>query len=375
MHYAFTKLSAVGLRLLRNHCVLLLSAIAALASLLFIPAKGWLAAIDLRTLSLLFCLMFVVAGYRSCSLFRVTAQLLLKHCTSTRALSYALVGLTFFLSMLITNDVALIALVPFSIYVLDGLGLRHRILGLVALQTVAANLGSMATPIGNPQNLFLYNAHDISTPDFFGAMLPITLVGALLLAVCTHCLRNERITQSFVSRYSLTHPRKLILHGILFLLCLLSVFRCFPEWALFASVLVCALLFCRPLLKAIDYGLLFTFVCFFIFSHNLAAVTPLHNLLTRLLEHHTQATAALASQVLSNVPAAVLLSPFTDDWRGLLLGADIGGFGTPIASLASVISLGFYCREPDARPWAYIGLFTLLNLAFFAVLTAFTALL
>lgn len=363
------------LSFLRANAVAALSAVAALASLLLAPAPGWWGAVDWRTLCLLFCLMFVVAGLRGCNLFRVTAQALLARRTRYRALAHALVWLTFLLSMLVTNDVALIALVPFGVYVLDRLGLRRRILGLVALQTAAANLGSLATPIGNPQNLFLYNAHAIPAPAFFAAMLPVTLVGALLLFALLRLLRDEPIAVDFAHRRTLTHPRKVALYAALFLLCLLTVFRCFPAEALFALVLGCALLFCRRVLREVDYGLLITFVCFFVFSHNVGAIAPLRDLLVRLLEGHTQATAAIASQALSNVPAAVLLSPFTHDWRGLLWGADIGGFGTPIASLASLISLGLYCKEPDARPWAYLLLFTLLNLAFFAALTAFTALL
>lgn len=362
------------LALLHANAVAVLSAMAAVASLILAPAPGWWDAVDWRTLCLLFCLMFVVAGLRGCNLFRVTAQALLARCTRYRALAHALVWLTFLLSMLVTNDVALIALVPFGIYVLDRLGLRRRILGLVALQTAAANLGSLATPIGNPQNLFLYNAHAIPAPAFFAAMLPVTLVGALLLALFLQRLRDEPIAVDFAHRRVLTHPRKVTLHAALFLLCLLTVFRIFPTELLFAIVIGCALLFCRPILREIDYGLLFTFVCFFVFSHNVGAIAPLRDLLARLLETHTQATTAIASQILSNVPAAVLFSSFTDDWRGLLWGADIGGFGTPIASLASLISLGLYCREPDARPWAYLLLFTLLNLAFLITLTAFTAL-
>lgn len=360
---------------LRANVVAVLSSVAALASLAFVPAEGWWRAIDLRTLNLLFCLMFVVAGLRECNLFRVTAQALLAGRTRYRALAHALVWLTFLLSMLVTNDVALIVLVPFGVYVLDRLGLRRRLLGLVALQTVAANLGSMATPIGNPQNLFLYTAHAIPAVRFFAAMLPIVLAGGLLLALFLQAQRDEPIAVTFAHRRTLTHPRKVALYAALFLLCLLTVFRLFPEGALFALVLAAALLFSRRVLATVDYGLLLTFVCFFVFSHNVGSVGPLRDLLSRLLEDHTQATAAVASQFLSNVPAAVLLSPFTDDWRGLLWGADIGGFGTPVASLASLISLGLYCREPDARPWAYLLLFSLLNLAFLAVLTVLTLLL
>lgn len=377
MSLSVTPMGAVVSRMrafLQANAVAAISLVVAVLSLLFAPAEGWWRAIDLHTLNLLFCLMVVVAGLRECNLFRVMAQALLSGRTDYRTLAHALVWLTFLLSMLVTNDVALIVLVPFGIYVIDRLGLRHRLLGLVALQTVAANLGSMATPVGNPQNLFLYTAHAIPFTSFFTAMLPITFIGAILLGIFLQTLRNEPITVTFAHWRTLTHPRKVFLYTTLFLLCLLTVFRVFPEEALFILVFGSALLFSRKVLASVDYGLLLTFVCFFVFSHNIGAIAPLRDLLTRLLEHHTQATAAIASQCLSNVPAAVLLSPFTDDWRGLLWGTDIGGFGTPIASLASLISLGFYWREPGARPWRYLLIFTLLNLAFLAVLSAFSLL-
>lgn len=363
-------------RLVRANAVTAVSLAAAAFSFLLADRPGdWWRAIDLRTLNLLFCLMFVVAGLRECNLFRVLAQRLLARCVRFRSLAHTLVQLTFWVSAVATNDVALIALVPFAVYALDRLGLRRRLPGLIALQTVAANLGSMATPIGNPQNLFLYTAHLIPPADFFAATLPVAFAGALLLFCLTHALRDEPIDFRFEHRRTLTHLPQAWLCGALFALCLLAVFRLFPQTWLFAAVAAAALCLCRTALRQVDFALLLTFVGFFVFSGNLGQVESVHALLTRLLEEHTQATAAVASQILSNVPAAVLLSPFTDDWRGLLWGADIGAFGTPIASLASLISLGLYLREPDARPWCYLLLFTLLNLAFLLPLSALTLLL
>ena len=363
-------------RALRANAVTVASLAAAALSFLLVRDPGaWWQAIDLRTLNLLFCLMFVVAGLRECCLFRVLAQRLLAGRTRFRSLAHTLVQLPFWVAMVATNDVALIALVPFAVYALDRLGLRHRLPGLIALQTVAANLGSMATPVGNPQNLFLYTAHLIPPGDFFAATLPVAFAGALLLFGLTHALRDEPIDFHFEHHRTLTHRPQAALCGILFALCLLTVFRLLPHAWLFATVLAAALLFCRTALRQVDFALLLTFVGFFVFSHNLGQIDAVRDLLTRLLEDHTQATAAVASQALSNVPAAVLLSPFTDDWRGLLWGADIGAFGTPVASLASLISLGLYLREPGARPWRYLLLFTLLNLAFLLPLSALTLLL
>ncbi len=326
------------------------------------PAERWWTAIDWQTLNLLFCLMFVVAGLKSCNFFRVMAQRVLEGCRSYRRLAHLLVQMTFFLAMFMTNDVALIALVPFAIYLLDQLHLRERLPALIILQTLAANMGSMATPIGNPQNLFLYTAYQLSPAAFFGAMVPITLVGGLLLAGMTHCLRDAPIQVTFPYRRTLKRPRMMAFYSALFVLCLLSVFRVVPGVWLIGIVVGSALLWCRSLFRTVDYGLLLTFVGFFIFSGNIGQIAPLSEWLTRLLANHTQSTGIVASQVLSNVPAAILLQPFTADWRALLFGVDIGGFGTPIASLASLLAMNFYLRERDSRPWTYLALFTLLNL-------------
>ena len=294
---------AAVLRFLRVNAVTAVSLLAAAVSFLFVADPGaWWQAIDLRTLNLLFCLMFVVAGFRGCALFRVLAQSLLADRKSFRALAHTLVQLTFFVSMVATNDVALIALVPFAVYALDRLKLRRRLPGLIALQTVAANLGSIATPIGNPQNLFLYTTYAIPAKDFFAATVPVAFGGVLLLFALTHILRNEPIDFRFEHHRTLTHPRKVFLCGGLLVLCLLTVFRLFPHAWLFGLVVVFALLFYRAALRGVDYGLLLTFVGFFVFSNNLGRIPAVSTLLEHLLENHTQATATLASQFLSNVP-------------------------------------------------------------------------
>ncbi len=355
-------------RFVRVHIVTIVSFFAAALSFCFSPAIKWWQAIDWTTLNLLFCLMVVVAGMRECALFRTLAATLLKGQQRYRTLAHALVQLTFLLSMLITNDVALIALTPFAIYLLNKLNLRDRIPGLIILQTIAANLGSMATPVGNPQNLFLYTAYSVTPGDFFAAMLPITVAGAVLLAITTHCVKDAPLNT--VAAPQLTPmPRKIWAYGTLFALCLASVFRFVPGWITFVIVTLGALCCGGKAVRKVDYGLLLTFICFFIFSGNLAQIEGIRTFFAGLLEHHAQATAAVVSQFLSNVPAAILLEPFTADWKSLLWGADIGGFGTPIASLASLISFGFYLKEDDAKPLRYLWHFTILNVIFFVFLT------
>lgn len=370
------------LQFLRTHLVPSLSLFIALLSLLFVPTttnangKTWWQAIDLQTLNLLFCLMFVIAGLRECNLFRALASRLLKGMQTTRQLAQTLTLFTFLLAMLITNDVALIAIVPFSFFVLQSLNLMHLALALTLLETLAANLGSMATPIGNPQNLFLYTTYHIDTLDFFKTMLPLTLLGAILLILSCKLIPKTPLHHPTTTRYpTLTHPSKVMVMSLLFILCIISVFRWLPHEGLFLLILPLGLTLYRKTLKSVDYGLLLTFTAFFIFSHNISCITSLENQLQHLLANFPQTTAILTSQFLSNVPAAILLSNFTDQWRPLLLGADIGGFGTLIASLASLISFTFYLKTPNARPWRYLAYFTLANLFFLLALSLLSILL
>ena len=241
---------------------------------------------------------------------------------------------------------------------------------------MAANLGSMATPVGNPQNLYLYADYELTAEQFFGTMLPLTLVSlAVLTAASLLCVRDEGIQGRFQEQAELRRPGRLGLMAGLFVLCLLSVFRVLPYPALLAVVAGGLLLFDRGLFRRVDYGLLATFFCFFLFAGNIGACGPVHAALASLMEGHTALTTGLTSQIISNVPAAVLLSGFTADWRGLLVGSNLGGLGTPIASLASLISLKVYLRTPGARPGRYLLLFTAANGAALVLLCLCAALL
>ena len=349
-------------RFAKREAVLCIAFFCAVVSMLFVPPdRTYLGYLDIRVLALLFCLMLVVAGLEETGLFQVLAQRLLVGRKRCRILSLALVLLPFFSSMLITNDVALLTFVPFAILMLELIGRQERLAYLVVLQTVAANLGSMATPVGNPQNLFLCSKFEIPMGDFFAVMLPLTAVSLLGLCTAALCVSGEAIEVQFCQARNIENKGLLWLMLVLFGLSLLSVFRVLPYGVLFAVVVLSALFCTRPLFLRVDYGLLATFVCFFLFSGNLGRIPTVRELLTGLLGSNTAMTAGLASQVISNVPAAVLLSGFTEDWRGLLVGTDVGGLGTPIASLASLISLKLYLRSQGARPGSYLGLFLVVN--------------
>ena len=355
---------------IRREPVLSISFVCALVSAFFVPpSAAYVDYIDLRVLCLLFCLMAVVAGLQECGLFLVLAQRLLAGERPVRLISLTLILLPFFCSMLVTNDVALITFVPFAILVLEMVGRRDLLIPIMSLPTVAANLGSMATPVGNPQNLFLYAHFSLSMGDFLSLLLPLTLISLVGLAAAGLYFGGKGwISVSFPEQVRLTSPKHLALYLVLFGLCLLSVCRVLPYGILTVLVIVSLLLARRQLLGQVDYMLLLTFVCFFIFSGNLGQMPAVRAGLGSLLSRSPLLCSAAASQVISNVPAAVLLSGLTEDWKGLLAGVDVGGLGTPVASLASLISMKFYLRSREAKPLPYFLWFTAANVVGLLVL-------
>lgn len=357
------------LRFWKREPVLCIAAVCAAASVaLNPPSADYLNYIDWRVLTLLFCLMAVVAGLQECGVFAVLAQRLLAGERRMRFVTLALVLLPFFVSMLVTNDVALITFVPFAVLVLGLIGRTERLIYIVVLQTIAANLGSMATPVGNPQNLYIYANYELTAGQFFATMVPLTLISLAGLVAASLCVKPKGIRVTFSEQAVIRSPGRLGLMVGLFVLCLLSVFRVLPYPALLVVVAAGMLIFDRPLFRKVDYGLLATFFCFFLFAGNVGACDPVREVLTQVMAQNTALASGVASQVISNVPAAVLLSGFTSDWHGLLLGTNIGGLGTPIASLASLISLKAYLKSPGARLGRYLLVFTLANVVALAIL-------
>ncbi len=354
---------------IRREPVLLIAALAAAASCFFVPPDAvYLAYIDFRTLALLYCLMTVVAGLRQAGLFSHLAHLLCLRAGSVRAMGALLVGLCFFSSLLITNDVALLTFVPFAVVVLGMAERRDALIRIVVLQTVAANLGSMLTPVGNPQNLYLYSYYDLSPAAFFSATLPIWALSLLLIALCCLSLPKDRM-DVFLGEEPDMDGRGVVLHGVLFAVCLLVVLRVISWPVMLAVVIAVLLVLDRKLLLKADFMLLLTFVAFFVFAGNLARVGAVDALLRRLLGGREYWTSLLFSQVISNVPAALLLSGFTDQARELLLGVNIGGLGTPIASLASLISMKLYAHSDSAHPLRYLAEFTFVNVLLLLILS------
>ena len=353
----------------KKEAVLCIAALCAVATMLLVPVDSmYIEYIDLRVLCLLLCLMAVVAGFQSCGAFQWLTVQMLNRGKSGRGLSVVLVMLPFFSSMLVTNDVALLTFVPFTLLLLEHVECRKAIVPMLVLQTIAANLGSMATPVGNPQNLYLYANYQLSAGEFFAAVLPLTVLSLVCLAATALPVLPKKLPVPDLGKEVLESPKRLIVYGILFVLCLLTVFRVLPYGVMTLVVVAVIALLSPRILKDLDYSLLATFVCFFIVSGNLGRMEGVQTFLQGLLGRSALLTAVLTSQVISNVPAAVLLSGFTDQWRELLQGVNIGGLGTPIASLASLITLKQYLRSEDAVPGRFLLLFTIANVIGLVVL-------
>ena len=361
---------------IQQETVLTAAAVLAVVSAFFVPPDvQYIGYIDLRTLAILFSLMTVMAGLRRQGFFDGLGRALLSRTHSTFQLTLVLVGLCFFGSMFITNDVSLLTFVPFTFVVLSRLGAdvrRSLLIPVVCMQTIAANLGSMLTPIGNPQNLYLYGKSGMSMAEFLLLMLPYTVVSLLLLvgwavAVCRK--QASSCIGALPEQPNTTADRKIILlDAVLFAVCLLAVVRVLPYGVAFAAVLVCVLFADPHTLRAVDYSLLLTFVAFFIFIGNLGRIPAFSGWLQEFLTGREVLVAVLASQVTSNVPAALLLSGFTAETQALIIGTNLGGLGTLIASMASLISYRQIARELPQGKKQYFGLFTLSNLIFLAIL-------
>ena len=348
--------------------------LAVLSAFLIPPDAAYASYIDFRTLGILFCLMTIMAGLQTIGVFRKLAESLLKRVSSLRQLVLILVMLCFFSSMLITNDVALITFVPFTFIVLGLSGeetARHRI-PIVVMQTVAANLGSMFTPVGNPQNLYLYGTSGMGLGQFFLLMLPYTALSfVLILAWCLWYTRKEsgKLTVAFSEEAAFSGKKRLVMYAVLFVLSLLTVARVLVSAPLLtALVLICVLIADRKVLLKVDYSLLLTFVGFFVFIGNMGRVSVFHDFLERIIAGHETITAAAASQIISNVPTALLLSGFTEQYSALMIGTNRGGLGTLIASMASLISFKLIGKEQGVKKGTYLLYFTAVNLVFLVLL-------
>lgn len=368
--------------------------LASISCFLVTPDAEYAGYVDMHTILILFCLMAVMAGFKEMGLFQRIGETLLNKFHSERGIAFILIFLCFVSSMFITNDVALITFVPLAILVLGMAEMNSAACFIITLMTIAANLGSMLTPIGNPQNLYLYSVSGMSLTDFLLLMLPCTLAAAVLLILCiwfgfksrevtmtANAFSNAPSTsQSSAKSVDYTaasdtqksahtlQRSKLIYYFVLFLLCLLCVANILSVYILFAIILIAVFLDNRKLLLKIDYSLLATFVCFFIFIGNMGRFPAFRDFIMNILEGRARLVSVAISQVISNVPAALLLSGFTNEWSELIIGTNLGGLGTLIASMASLISYKQLAAQYPEKKGHYMMVFTLWNVIFLAVL-------
>ena len=354
----------------KKDSVLIISGFLAIISCIFVkPDIGYLGYINFRVLAILFSLMLVVSAYIRIGTFDFFTNKLLGKIHSEKNISLFLVVLSFFMSMLLTNDVTLVTLVPFALNVLKAFKDRRRTMFTLILMTVSANLGSMLTPIGNPQNLYLYTEYHISLIDFIKLMLPYSTASLILLVVSVFILNktDKTVDTAVTEEVSSPKPVPLIVYTILFILCLLTVTNVINFAIVLGVVAFVVLIFDKKAYKGIDYGLLLTFIFFFVLIGNLGRIDVIHDTLSRVIEKNVTLTAVLSSQVISNVPSAMLLSAFTKNGTSLLIGTNLGGLGTLIASMASLITYKFY-NKIKSEGEHYLLTFTVINIIFLVLL-------
>ena len=361
------------LRWMRKNVVLCIAAGAALMTSFIVPPDAQYASyFDFKTLTCLFCVLAVVCALKNIKFFTILARKIVDCTGNLRVATLALVYITFIGSMLIANDMALLTFLPLGYFVLSSTGKTKHMAFVFIMQNIAANLGGMLTPFGNPQNLYLYTKFNIPTGEFMKIMLIPFLAAILLITVCCLFMPKEALSITEACPYRL-QPKKTALYLVLFALSIIIVFRVIPY--LIGLIVISLALFIvdRSALKAVDYPLLLTFVCFFIFSGNMARIPAVSSLFSALLEKSTLVFSALSCQVISNVPSAILLSQFTTDYQALLLGVNIGGAGTLIASLASLITFREYTSHEPKKAGKYIALFSAFNFGFLVALLTISA--
>ncbi len=349
---------------IKNEIVLIISFVLAVISAFFVtPNMGYFDYIDFRTLGLLFCLMAVMAGLNGLEIFKAIAEKMLSKVNSTIGLSLILGMLCFFSSMIITNDVALITFVPFTVTALKLSDKMNKLIWIVTVETIAANLGSMLTPIGNPQNLYLFSKFNMTMGDFVSTILPYALLSFILIIIsCLFTGKDKLESQKNETKndFSKIH---IGIYIVLFILSLLTVFRVIPYMVTVIITVIAVLIFDRKNISKVDYSLLFTFIFLFIFIGNLGEIKSISDFLKSIVNGNEVLVGIISSQVFSNVPAAILLSKFTENAKDLLIGVNIGGLGTLIASMASLISFKFVAKEKIGT-LKYILIFSIINIVF-----------
>ena len=359
----------------KKNVVMVIALCAAIITCFFVPPdKAYLDYFDYRTLTCLFCVLAVVCALKNINFFYMLARKVVQLFKTARMSVLGLVYITFIGSMLIANDMALLTFLPLGFLVLTTTGKQKYMAFTFIMQNIAANLGGMLTPFGNPQNLYLYSTFEIPTLEFMGIMAPPFVLSVALITVCCIIFVKPEPLELADEKMEIS-PWRTVVYLALFALSIVIVFRGIPYIVGLIVIPVALLFLDRKALKMVDYPLLLTFVFFFIFSGNMARIEAVRNLFEGLLNKSTLLVSVLSCQCISNVPSAILLSQFTGNYADLLVGVNIGGVGTLISSLASLITFREYVKNNPGKTGYYVGVFSAFNFAFLIILTGFMLLL
>ena len=353
----------------KKNAVMEIAFIAAVATMFFVPPDmEYIGYFDVKTLSCLFCVLAVVCALKHINFFYILARKIVESFGNIKLCVLSLVYITFIGSMLIANDMALLTFLPLGYFILEATNKKKYMAFTFIMQNVAANLGGMLTPFGNPQNLFLYTKFNIPNGEFISIMLPPFILSVVIITVC--CLVFVKSEKLEISGEPVKLDYKRAgLYLALFILSIAIVFRSIPYWIGLIIIPAVLLIFDRKALKEVDYPLLLTFVFFFVFAGNMARIDIIREAFSFLLNKSVLLFSVLSCQFISNVPSAILLSQFTENYPELLLGVNIGGVGTLISSLASLITFREYHKHNPKRTLYYIGMFSFINFAFLFVLS------
>ena len=368
------RLRQKAIAILKKNAVMFIALAAALTTTLFVPVDAqYLEYFDYKTLTCLFCTLAIVCALKNIRFFYMLAHKTVQLFKNARNSVLALTYITFIGSMLIANDMALLTFLPLGYLVLTTTGKEKYMAFTFIMQNIAANLGGMLTPFGNPQNLYLYTKFNIPTGEFMSIMVLPFVVSILLITVCCILFVKPEPLEIADEQIKLD-PKRTAIYLLLFAFSIIIVFRVIPYWLGLIVIPLFLFFMDKKALKMVDYPLLFTFVFFFIFSGNMARIDAVREIFSALLEKNTLLVSTLSCQFISNVPSAILLSQFTENYRELLLGVNIGGAGTLIASLASLITFREYLKHNPGKGKYYIALFSAFNFGFLIFLTTLMSL-
>ncbi len=355
---------------IKKNLVTCIALVACITTIFFVPIdRKYLNYFDFRTLTCLFCVLAVVCALKNVNFFYVIARKIVQIFKTSKLCVLSLVYITFIGSMLIANDMAHLTFLPLGYLVLSTTNKKKYMAFTFIMQNIAANLGGMLTPFGNPQNLYLYSKFQIPNLEFMGIMLPPFIISVLLITIC--CLFFVKSEPLVLKDEKISlNPLKTTIYLILFAIAIVIVFRGVPYWIGLIVIPLTLLFMDRKALKTVDYGLLLTFVFFFVFAGNMARIDVIKDVFSYLLNKSTLLFSVLSCQVISNVPSAILLSQFTTNYADLLIAVNIGGVGTLISSLASLITFNEYVKHNPKKTWKYVLEFSIFNFAFLIILTS-----